>query len=734
MMDIDKLLNELTLEEKASLCSGLDFWHTQPVERLDIPAVMMCDGPHGLRKQTGKTDMLGINASEPAVCYPSASALAASFDREILALLGERLAEICQAENVGMLLGPGLNMKRSPLCGRNFEYFSEDPYLAGELGAAYVKSLQVNGIAACVKHFACNNQETRRMSGSSEVDERTLHELYLPAFEKVVREAKPRGVMCAYNAVNGTFCAENKMLLTDILRKKWGYNGFVVTDWGAVKDRVKGLLAGLDLEMPGGTCFQDQKIVAAVKEGTLPVETLDAAVRNVLTFVRDYQEQHRDVPPLDYQREHDISVRIALECAVLLKNDHGMLPLPKEKSVAFVGSFVKNVRYQGVGSSFVNAPNVKSAMETVTEMSVPVRCIPSFDNAAENLAKSADIAVIFAGLPDAYEAEGADRISMEMPEEQNQFIARVAASQPNTVVVLHAGAPVRMPWKDQVSAILNMYLSGEGCGEAAVQLLYGEVNPSGHLAETYPLRLQDNPSYLNFPGEDGVVHYDEKLFIGYRYYDKKEMPVAFPFGHGLSYTSFQYRDLQMSRSSLLDTDTLEVRCMVRNTGNRAGKEAVQLYTGKPESEVIRPVRQLKGFEKIYLLPGEEKQVSFTLDASAFSYYSPLIHDFYVEDGIYTIEIGASSRDIRLAGNVEVSATHELPVHVTLFSIVGQLMKHKKGYDFIYSKLPQEKIEGGRVKTMPIVSLISYGVATEEEVLDILAQIQEDQLCGTAQCG
>lgn len=726
MMDIEKLLTELTLEEKASLCSGSDFWHTQPVERLGIPAVMMCDGPHGLRKQTGAADMLGLNFSDPAVCYPSASALAASFDRDTLALLGEHLAKICRAEKVGMLLGPGVNMKRSPLCGRNFEYFSEDPYLAGELGTAYVKSLQGNGIAACVKHFACNNQETRRMSGSSEVEERTLHELYLPAFEKVVREGKVRSVMCAYNGINGVFCAENKELLTNILRGKWGYNGFVVTDWGAIKDRVKGLEAGVDLEMPGGTQTQDQKIITAIQDGTLSVDALDAAVRNVLTFVRDCENNLAETTSFDLQVEHNTAVQIALDCAVLMKNDKSVLPLAGNQKAAFVGSFGDKPRYQGVGSSRVNAPNVMSAFAAAKQKGLKnIQFAPDFSDEAVKLARDSDIAVIFAGLPDEYEAEGADRTAMELPEEQNDFIAAVAKVQPNTVVVLHAGAPVRMPWKDDVKAILNMYLSGEGVGEAAVALLYGDANPSGHLAETWPLRLQDNPSYLNFPGEDGIVHYREDLFIGYRYYDKKELDVAFPFGHGLSYTSFKYSDFQLSRNKMLDTDTVTVSCVVKNTGTRRGKDAVQLYVGKPESNVIRPVRQLKAFEKVDLNPGENRKVEFILDASAFSYYDTSIHDFYVEDGEYKLEIGSSSRDIRLSGTLAVEATRQLPAPVTLFSVVGQLMKHKIGYDFIYSKLPKEKVEGGRLKTMPVISLVSYGVATESEIMEILRRIQEE---------
>lgn len=724
MMDVEKMIQELTPEEKASLCSGLDFWHTQPIDRLGIPAVMMCDGPHGLRKQTGKTDMLGINASEPAICYPSASALAASFSRETLDQLGKCLARICHAEQVGMLLGPGLNIKRSPLCGRNFEYFSEDPYLTGELGAAYVQSLQDEGIAACAKHFACNNQETRRMSGSSEVDERTLHEVYLPAFKKVVQKGGVRAIMCAYNGLNGTFCAENKELLTDILRERWGYQGMVVTDWGAVKDRVRGLLCGLDLEMPGGTVAQDNKIITAVQSGELSEDVLDEAVRNVLRFVNDCVESSQPFQTFDMEEEHRTAVKLAEDCAVLLKNEDRVLPLRREQKVVFIGDFATHPRYQGVGSSYVNAPQVKSAVQAAEAAGIDILCVPSFGEDAVQAAVKADAAVIFAGLPDEYEAEGADRKSLDLPKEQNEWIPAIAAVQPNSIVVLHTGAAVLLPWRDQVKAILNMYLSGEGVGEAVIRLLYGEANPSGHLAETWPLRLQDNPSYLNFPGEDGVVRYREGLFVGYRYYDKKELPVAFPFGHGLSYTEFSYTDLRLDKTSMEDTDKLIVSCTIRNTGNVRGKAVVQLYIGKPKSEVIRPIRELRQFAKLELAPGEAKGVQFTLDRDAFAYYSPAIHDFYVEGGEYTIEIGSSSRELPLRGQVTIQATKQLPVHVTLYSTVGQLMRHKRGHDFIYSKLPPEKIEGGRIGTMPVISLISYGVASEDEILKLLKELED----------
>lgn len=752
MKDLEKIIRELTLEEKAGLCSGRDFWHTKGVERLGIPSVMMCDGPHGLRKQKGEGDHLGINESIDATCFPTAAALSASFDRALLRTLGETLGEECQAEDVGMLLGPGLNIKRSPLCGRNFEYFSEDPYLAGQLAASYVKGLQGKGVAACVKHFAANSQETLRMSGNSKVDERTLHEIYLPAFEAAVKEGGARSVMCAYNALNDTFCAENRELLTGILREKWGFSGFVVTDWGAVKDRVSGLLAGLDLEMPGGPGTQDAKIVEAVKTGRLEEAVLDEAVKNVLQFVFDYQEQRR--PEAVYPRDghHKLAAALEQECAVLLKNE-GALPIRAGQKAAFIGEFAQVPRYQGGGSSHINTSRTVSAVQAAEGRDVAFALgyrahdgEPDEALIAEAVqaARGAEIAVIFAGLPDAFESEGADRTTLAMPENQNALISAVAAAQPNTVVVLHGGSPMEMPWLSQVKAVLTMYLGGEGVGEAAVALLYGEANPSGKLAETYPCRLAHNPSYLNFPGEEGVVEYREGVYVGYRYYDKKQMEVVFPFGHGLSYTAFAYSDLTLSRESITDQETLTVTCKVKNTGSRPGKEAVQLYVGDVESTAGRPVRELKGFEKVSLAPGEEKTVSFTLDKRSFAYYEPKIHDWFVESGAFTVEIGASSRDIRLSGTVNVEGTAELPVTYTAYSPVGSLNKTARGRAVLAEIMKAtasqkeglfsagsmdnlgegaEAIAQSMMREMPLSGMVTFGAISQEQLEEMLEKLQ-----------
>ncbi len=752
MMDLEKILRELTLEEKAGLCSGRDFWHTKGVERLGIPSVMMCDGPHGLRKQRGEGDHLGINESIDATCFPTAAALSASFDRALIRTLGETLGEECQAEDVGMLLGPGLNIKRSPLCGRNFEYFSEDPYLAGQLAASYVNGLQGKGVVACVKHFAANSQETLRMSGNSKVDERTLHEIYLPAFEAAVKEGGARSAMCAYNALNDTFCAENRELLTGILREKWGFSGFVVTDWGAVKDRVNGLLAGLDLEMPGGPGTQDAQIVEAVKSGRLEESVLDEAVRNVLQFVFDYQEQRHPEAAYPRDEHHKLAVSMEQACAVLLKNE-GSLPLSGGQKVAFIGEFAQVPRYQGGGSSHINTSRTVSAVAAAEGRDVSFALGYRAHDAkpdevlmaeAVQAAQKADVAVIFAGLPDAFESEGADRATLAMPENQNALIAAVAAAQPNTVVVLHGGSPMEMPWLGGVKAVLTMYLGGEGVGEAAVALLYGEANPSGKLAETYPCRLAHNPSYLNFPGEEGTVEYREGVYVGYRYYDKKQMEVAFPFGHGLSYTTFAYRDLTVSRESLTDSETLTVTCKVKNTGGCPGREVVQLYVGDVESTVGRPVRELKGFEKVLLEPGEEKTVSFTLDKRSFAYYEPKIHDWFVESGAFTIEIGASSRDIRLSGTVDVTGTVELPVAYTAYSPIGSLNKTARGRAVLAEILKSvsgqreglfsagsmenlgegaEAIAQSMMREMPLSGMVTFGAITQQQLDEMLKQLQ-----------
>ena len=656
MDDIKALIGKMTLEEKAGLCSGSDFWHTKAVERLAVPAVMVSDGPHGLRKQEEGADHLGIHDSIQAVCFPAACATACSFDRALLYEMGSALGKECRAEGVAVLLGPAVNIKRSPLCGRNFEYFSEDPFLAGELACAFVQGVQGEGAGVSVKHFAANNQETRRMSVSSEVSERALREIYFPAFEKVVKDAKPATVMCSYNKINGVYASENEWLLTDVLRKEWGFDGFVVSDWYAVSDRVKGLKAGLDLEMPGGDEENDKKIVAAVRSGELPEEVLDEAVERILRVILPLHKER--TAPFDRERDHEKAVRIAEECAVLLKNE-GALPLALGKDVLFVGEFAERPRFQGGGSSHINAWKAEGALAFADG----VRYVRGFgvdgegtqEECSEALAaaKEAKIVVVFAGLPDRYESEGYDRTHIKLPEAENALIDALCEAGKKVVVVLHNGSPVEMPWIGKVNAVLEMYLAGEGAGEAAVRLLTGAANPSGKLAESFPLRLEDTPSYLNFPGDRERVRYAEDVFVGYRYYDSKKEEMLFPFGHGLSYTTFEYSDLKLSSEEWGEGERLKVTLTVTNTGKRAGKEIVELYISDQSGEAVRPVHELKGFEKVALQPGESKQVTFELGDRAFAFFDERAHDWRVPNGKFVLEVGTSSRDIRLTAEISV---------------------------------------------------------------------------------
>ena len=656
MDDIKALIGKMTLEEKAGLCSGSDFWHTKAVERLAVPAVMVSDGPHGLRKQEEGADHLGIHDSIKAVCFPAACATACSFDRTLLREMGSALGKECRAEGVAVLLGPAVNIKRSPLCGRNFEYFSEDPFLAGELACAFVQGVQGEGAGVSVKHFAANNQETRRMSVSSEVSERALREIYFPAFEKVVKDAKPATVMCSYNKINGVYASENEWLLTDVLRNEWGFDGFVVSDWYAVSDRVKGLKAGLDLEMPGGDEENDKKIVAAVRSGELPEEVLDRAVERILRVILPLHKER--TAPFDRERDHEKAVSIAKESAVLLKNE-GALPLALGEDVLFVGEFARKPRFQGGGSSHINAWRADGALAFADG----VRYVRGFGTDGEGTqeefsetlaaAKEVKTVVVFAGLPDRYESEGYDRTHIKLPEAENVLIDALCEAGNEVVVVLHNGSPVEMPWIGKVNAVLEMYLAGEGAGEAAVRLLTGAANPSGKLAESFPLRLEDTPSYLNFPGDRERVRYAEDVFVGYRYYDSKKEEVLFPFGHGLSYTTFEYSDLQLSSGEWREGERLKVTLTVTNTGKRAGKEIVELYISDQSGEAVRPVHELKGFEKVALQPGESKQVTFELGGRAFAFFDEKAHDWRVPNGKFVLEVGASSRDIRLTAEVAV---------------------------------------------------------------------------------
>lgn len=748
--DIKKLISQMTLEEKAKLCSGLDAWHTKPIERLGIPSIRMSDGPHGLRKADALFDK-----SIPATCFPTAVTLAASWDRELIEKVGKAIGEECQAEDVQILLGPGVNIKRSPLCGRNFEYYSEDPFLSSEMAKHFIKGVQSEGVGTSIKHFAANNQEHRRLTVDAIVDERTLREIYLASFEKAVKEAKPWTVMCSYNKVNGTYASENEFLLTKVLREEWGFEGFVVSDWGAVNDRVLGLSAGLDLQMPYDGGHGDKKIIEAVKSGKLPEEVLNKAVERILRIVFKAIENKKGNATYDKDAHHRLAREIARECFVLLKNEDNILPLKKEGTIALIGAFAKKPRFQGGGSSHVNPTKIDDAVEEISKL-VEGRANILYAEGykldtddpdeklieeAKEIAKKGDIVVIFAGLPERYESEGYDRLHMKMPKSHNVLIEEIAKVNSNLVVVLSNGSPVEMPWVEKPKAILETYLGGQAWGGAVADVLFGVVNPSGKLAETFPKKLSDNPSYLFFPGEGDRVEYREGIFVGYRYYDKKEMEVLFPFGYGLSYTTFEYSDLRLAKKEITDQEVLKVRVRVKNTGKVKGKEIIQLYVKDVKSSVIRPEKELKGFVKIELAPGEEKEVEFELDKRAFAYYNVDIKDWYVETGEFEILIGKSSRDIVLKDTVYVKSTTEIKKKYHKNSTIGDIIEDPYAEE-IFKPIIQQFIERSplrnasgdiyqmfvnMMKYMPLRNLLSFGGEqfTEEMLDDFIKKLNRE---------
>lgn len=733
--DIKNIVAQMSLTEKAGLCSGASFWYTKAVQRLGVPAVMVADGPHGLRKQSEHTDHLGVGASVEAVCYPSGAALASSFDRQLMEEIGDHLGEAAAAEGLHTLLGPAINIKRSPLCGRNFEYLSEDPCLAGAMGSAYTAGVQSRGVGVCVKHFAANSQETRRMSVNALVSQRALREIYLAAFETVVREAGPWALMCSYNQINGVYSCENPWLLNQVLRKEWGFDGIVMTDWGAMDDRCRALEAGLELEMPSSRGETDRLLAQAVQKGRLPEEILDRAVERLLAWIARGTPTGRKTG-YDKAAHHAFARRAAGESAVLLKND-GLLPLLPGTRAAFIGPFAAAPRYQGGGSSHVNSYRVPSALTAAEGMAEIIYADGTDIRAAVEAARAAECAVIFAGLPDSAESEGYDRESLKLPPEQNRLIAAVAAAQPKTAVVLHNGSPVAMPWLADTAAVLELYLGGEAAGEAAVDLLFGAVNPSGKLAETFPLRLEDTPCFLDFPGDQRTVRYSEDIFVGYRWYDARGLDVLFPFGHGLSYTHFAYTGLTLDRTELDGALELTATVRVKNTGGRAGKEVVQLYVCPPPGPVRRPVRELRAFAKVELAPGEEKAVQLRLNRRSFAYYEETLGDWYVPDGVYTLRAGGSSRELPLAAEVTVRAGEALPLIIDERTTVGEVLSRglesqRKQLRALLEKTDfgqgSEKRElgagtGRMLETMaaglPIHALVSFGDISLEEIKGLL---------------
>ena len=684
---IDQLLSKMTLEEKALLTSGRDAWSTQPIERLDIPYIWMADGPHGLRRAP-TTDTWGYGNQAPATCFPTASALAASWDMELLKQVGEALGVESNALGVDLLLGPGINIKRSPLAGRNFEYFSEDPILSGKLGAAYINGVQSQGVGATAKHYVANNVETQRMWANSNLDDRTLNEIYMTPFEIAVKEGQPWSVMACYNRVQGTYGTESLRLLTDKLKNEWGFKGFVVSDWDAVVDRVQGIRAGMHLEMPGKPArITNKMVVEAVKNNELEEQQLDSIVKDLLRVVfmgQNTDDKHGDQK---IKQHHQLARKIAAETITLLKNTEKLLPVDtaKYKKIAVLGEFAVNPRYQGNGSSQVKPTQLDKFIDIVRdEYGEGVEFVYSAGyslandddlslvEAAAAVAADADLALVMAGLPLSYESEGIDRKHIDLPPSHNKLIATVAKAQPNTAVILTNGSAIAMPWVDEVSAILETWLGGQAGAGAIADAVFGKVNPSGKLAETFPVRLEDSPAYLNFPGEDGQVIYGERMFVGYRYYDKRNIEPLFAFGHGLSYTEFGYSDLKLSATDITDKDQLQVSLTVTNTGKVKGKEVVQLYIADTESSVQRPVKELKAFDKIELNPGESKNLSFTLNKRDFSYYSKLYDRWLAESGEFEILVGSSSRDIRLQSSIYLTNTEKLNYKMTEFSFFSEL--------------------------------------------------------------
>ena len=710
--DVEALLGALTLEEKSSLVSGSGFWWTRRIERLGIPSIMVSDGPHGLRKQADRGDHVGLGESVPATCFPTASALASSWNRDLVRAVGAAIGAEARAQDLGVVLGPGINLKRSPLCGRNFEYLSEDPVLAGELGTAMVEGIQSQGVGTSLKHFAVNNQEHDRLRVSADVDEQPLRELYLAAFERVVRDAQPWTVMCSYNRINGVYASQDPWLLTEVLRDEWGFDGLVVSDWGAVDDPTAALPAGLDLEMPSTGGASAARIAAAVTAGTLDEAALDLAIARLLQLLERALPGVESDDEVDTDAHHSLARSIAAECVVLLKNEERLLPLsPDVKHLAVIGEFARTPRFQGAGSSKVNPTRVDDALTALRDGvgdDVTVDFAPGFgvddptvdaaallDEAVQKAA-FAHATVLFLGLPPSYESEGYDRTHIDLPADQLAVLDAVAAATDRLVVVLANGSVVAVgAWQDRVQALVEGWLGGQAGGGAIADVLLGEANPSGRLAETMPVRLQDTASYLNFPGDERHVRYGEGLFIGYRHHDAIDGPVSYPFGHGLSYTTFEHTDLVVRTiDASIDTgdDTgwrgaprLEVSATITNTGTLAGKEVVQLYVGASGASAQRPVRELKDFAKVHLEVGASETVTFVLDERDLSRWSTRAGGWVLEPGTFEVAIGASSRDLRLVTTVEVDGP---PIAYPLdrSSTLAEWLDHPVGHEILVDVL------------------------------------------------
>jgi len=698
---VDKLVSELTLEEKASLCSGRDDWSTQPIERLDIPWLWLADGPHGLRRAPA-TNKPGYGDQEPATCFPTASALAATWDLDLVYDVGVALGEECQALGVNVLLGPGVNIKRSVLGGRNFEFFSEDPVLSGEIGAAYINGVQSQGVGTSLKHYVANNVETMRMYMNSDVDTRTLNEIYLTPFEIAVKKSQPWTIMACYNRVQGIYGTQSPYLLNEILKNQWGFEGIVISDWFAVVDRVEGVKSGMHIEMPGVNTVNDSLIVEAVKNGSLDENVLDDLVREILTVVLRAKDLEKENADQKIEEHHAFARKVSAEAATLLKNENNVLPITKDyKTIAIIGEFATNPRYQGNGSSEVKPTRLDNVLDIIKKeygKGVKITYSQAYNLADDNdfslieeakvIAQKADIALLFTGLPLHYESEGIDRKHINLPASHNKLIEEIAAVQENTVVVLTNGSAVAMPWVDKVPAILETWLGGQAGAGGTADVLFGKVVPSGKLAETFPVKLEDTPSYFNFPGEEGNALYGERFFVGYRYYDEKKIEPLFPFGHGLSYTTFEYSNLKFSSNNITDKDELTVTLELKNTGEIKAKEVVQLYVTDTESSLMRPKKELKHFTKVELKPGQTKEINFVLSARDFSYFDSHRNMWVAESGEFVISVGSSSRDIRLAESVVLNSTQQIPLSFDEYTFFREYWNNKQARELLKKLVPK----------------------------------------------
>lgn len=659
------IIKQMTLEEKCYLFSGKDFWQTRSVERLGVPNMTLSDGPHGIRKQAGEGDQLGLNPSLPATCYPTAAAVANSWDVELGEEIGAHLGAEAASQGVCVVLGPGLNIKRSPFCGRNFEYFSEDPYLAGKLAASYIRGIQKNGVAACPKHFAANSQELRRMASDSVMDERTLREIYLTGFEIAVKEGHSKSIMSSYNRINGVYANENRHLLQEILRDEWGFDGFVVSDWGGSNDHVEGVRAGSHLEMPTTGGDSDLDLIDAVKSGRISQELLDRRVDELLDVILSTAGAVKPLEgkPFDVEKHHAMAARASEQSIVLLKNEGNLLPLKQGTKVAVIGEFAQKARHQGAGSSVVNPTRLDNAMDVIQGFGLDVAGFeagyprsgkgdPAMQARAVELAKKADTVLLYIGLDEISESEGLDRSHMRLPQSQIDLIEAVSKANPNVVAVMSAGSAVEMPWLPKIKALVHGYLCGQAGASSVLKVIMGQVNPSGKLAESYPVKYEDVSSAPYFPAKERTAEYREGLFVGYRYFETAKTPVLFPFGFGLSYTTFEYSGLTVTEK--------EASFTLKNTGGLDGAEVAQLYVSKPDGEVFRPAKELKGFAKVFLKAGESKKVTIPLDDKAFRYFNVDTNKFEVEGGAWTVLIGASCVDIKLSGTVEVQGTGAKP--------------------------------------------------------------------------